>query len=253
MPPQVITSPANPLLKEIRKAQQQGGLTDHGWLIAEGPHLVAEAARSGLRIAYLILTDGLSAPESVPAERVIHVPERVYRAISGAVTPQGIMALAEPPNYSAQSFAQNQRLIVVLDSIQDPGNAGAISRSAEAFGATGLIFFDESANPLNPKTLRSSAGSLFRVPSIRQKGPLALPFDAPVFAGVADPQAPCAWDCNLAQPCTIVVGNEGRGISPGILRIAQKIRIPTSGVESLNAGVAASLLLYEAARQRNRR
>lgn len=223
-------------------------MTTRGWLIAEGPHLVEEAARSGLRIMCAIIAAGAELPPHVHAHRTIEVPEQVYRTISGTATPQGMLALAEPPQH-AWPPRKAGAIVIVLDGIQDPGNAGTIARSAEAFGAAGLIFLGHTANPMNPKTLRASAGSLFRIPFVRQAGSLDAG-SAAVFAGVADPSAPAAWDCNLTQACAIAIGNEGSGVSAGVLQRAQPVRIPTSGVESLNAAVAASVLLYEAARQR---
>ncbi len=253
MPHERLTSPSNPLLKEIRRAQDQGGLTTRGWLIAEGPHLVEETVRSGLHIACLIVAAGVSIPAAAQADRIIEVPEPVYRSISGTTAPQNIMALAEPPQHGADAIyeGQGQRnaLVLVLDGVQDPGNAGAIARSAEAFGASGLVFLEGTANPMNPKALRASAGSLFRIPFVHAVD-LASLHAGPLFSGVASLAAPAAWDCDLAQVCGIVVGNEGRGVSAEALRRSQPVRIPTCGVESLNAAVAASVLLYEAARQR---
>jgi TrmH family RNA methyltransferase len=247
----VVTSPANPLFKEIRKAQEAGGLTSHGWLIAEGPHLVEEAMRSGLHIRRAIVGNG-AAPFHGRADRILEVTEKVFRSISGTGTPQGILVLADPPAHTAEDLVRAPAMIVILDGIQDPGNAGAIARSAEAFGATGLVFAGPSANPLSPKTLRASAGSLFRIPFIR--GPIteAIPPDIPLFAGIPGP-ASAPWECDFTQPCAIVIGSEGAGVSSDLLRRARKIHIPTRGVESLNAAVSAGVLLYEASRQRSRR
>lgn len=247
----VVTSPANPLLKEIRKAQEAGGVTSRGWLIAEGPHLAAEVLRSGLHIRCAIVSLG-APPFLGPADRTVEVTESVFRSISGTETPQGILLLVDPPIHAPQDLFGSPSLLVILDGVQDPGNAGAIARSAEAFGSTGLLFAGASANPLAPKTLRASAGSLFRIPFIR--GPIepALPPAIALYAGVPGP-APAPWQCDFTQPCAIVVGAEGAGVSPELLRVARKIHIPTRGVESLNAAVSAGILLYEAARQRSGR
>ncbi len=243
-----ITSPANPLLKEIRKAQQRGGLTAQGWMIAEGPHLVEEVARSGLIAACVVVTQGLSLPPGLRADRVFEVPARVFQSISGTETPQGMLALLEPPHATLPEILSARALAVVLDGVRDPGNLGAIARSAEAFAATGLVILDGSANPWSPKALRASAGSLLRIPVIRApRDTFALPI--PLFAGRGD-RGDAPWTCDFSGPCAIVVGNEGQGVSDPILRLARPVRIPTRGVESLNAAVAASLLLYEAARQR---
>jgi TrmH family RNA methyltransferase len=133
--------------------------------------------------------------------------------------------------------------------LQDPGNAGAIVRSAEAFGATGVVFLRGSASPYHPKTLRAAAGSLFRLPFLAAA---ELPvFDFPVYAtakSAAQPIDAVDW----RQSCGFVIGSEGQGVRPEILAACQPVTIPTETVESLNAAVAAGIVLYEARRQRSR-
>jgi TrmH family RNA methyltransferase len=250
----VLTSAANPLLKEIRRAQQQGALTEMGWMIAEGQHLVEEAHRSNLRIVRAIVGEGGALPPGVQADRVIGVSGQVFRSISGTSTPQGILALVEPKFSSFASILQGVPLVVVLDGVQDPGNAGAIARAAEAFGATGIVFAKGSVSPFHPKTIRASAGSLFRLGIVLasvEETAAALDGQTSILAGV--PHAPgikSAWDSDLTRPLAFVIGNEGRGVDPRFLKTAELVAIPTGAVESLNAAVAAGVLLYEAARQR---
>jgi TrmH family RNA methyltransferase len=245
-----ITSPANALLKDIRKAQEKGSVTSDGRLIAEGPHLVEEAARSGLRIACVIVSEGVKLPHGLRADRVVEVPERLFGGIAGTETPQGILALAEPPRHSMDDVWRAGGLVVVLDAVRDPGNAGAIARSAEAFGASGMVFYGDAVNPLHPKTIRSSAGSLFRIPFVRCARGVEMPESVGLFAGVGNASARAVWDCDFRGACGIVIGNEGGGVGEMLLARAKAVRIPTRGVESLNAAVAAGILLYEAARQR---
>jgi TrmH family RNA methyltransferase len=253
----LLTSPANPLLKEIRRAQQQGALTEKGWMIAEGPHLVEEAWRSNLRITRAVVTEGGALPAGVHADRVIEVSDKVFRSISGTSTPQGILALVEPKLASFQSILTGVPLVVVLDAVQDPGNAGAIARAAEAFGATGIVFAKGSVNPFHPKTIRASAGSLFRLGIVLagvEETALALHGQVTILAGV--PHAPgvkAAWDTDLTRPLALVIGSEGHGVDARFLQAAERIAVPTGAVESLNAAVAAGVLLYEAARQRSSR
>jgi TrmH family RNA methyltransferase len=140
-------------------------------------------------------------------------------------------------------------LIVILDGIQDPGNAGAILRAAEAFSATGAIFLKGSVNPYNPKCLRGSAGSIFRLPVVTGFTPADLPSNITLYS--TDPRAKKSLDqADFTQPCAIVIGAEGRGVTPELAARAQSVRIPTAQVESLNAAVAAGIVLYEARRQR---
>jgi TrmH family RNA methyltransferase len=142
----------------------------------------------------------------------------------------------------------------VLDGVQDPGNAGAILRGAEAFGATGVIFIKGSVNPHNPKAIRASAGSVFRVPLIPALDPdlaLAAISQRKIDLYAAMPKAEITLtDTDLKRRCAFIIGSEGRGVSSRLQGSAVNLRIPTAQVESLNASVAAGILLYEAWRQR---
>ncbi len=226
-------------------------------MIAEGPRVVFEAARGSLRIPRLVLTEDVPVPENLQADLVIHVSAKVFRGISATESPQGILALVEPPIHVPESIFGAVPLIVVLDGVQDPGNAGAVARAAEAFGATGLIFPKGAVSPHHPKTVRASAGSLFRIPFLRG---LSLPAVHDLLRNrvsllAAVPRqsgATPAWSYDLTRPVALLIGSEGQGLNDAFSRAAQKISIPTLGVESLNAAMAAGVLLYEASRQRNR-
>ncbi|MES1258727.1 MAG: RNA methyltransferase, partial [Acidobacteriota bacterium] len=167
-------------------------------------------------------------------------------------------ALVKPPKWSLDRLFKGPSLVVVLEGIQDPGNAGAIVRAAEAFGATGVIFVKGTASPHHPKTLRASAGSLFRIPYVSgldvtatraalQKERVVI-YAAMPYTGSEH----LAEDVDLARRCALVIGSEGQGIGQELHDAAEYVAIPTAGVESLNAAVAAAVLLYEARRQRGR-
>jgi TrmH family RNA methyltransferase len=149
-------------------------------------------------------------------------------------------------------------LLVVLAGVQDPGNLGTILRSAEAFGATGVVSLPGTVSAWNPKAVRASAGSVFRVPLIVASADECFPrlhgAEATIWATVAA-RAKAANEVNLAKPVALVIGNEGNGVPTELLARADALlTIPCPGpVESLNAAVAASVLLYEAARQRGAR
>jgi TrmH family RNA methyltransferase len=149
-------------------------------------------------------------------------------------------------------------LVVVLDGLQDPGNAGAIVRAAEAFGATGVLFLKGTVSPFNSKTLRASAGSLFRIPYLHgvdsalaraalQQNRVELYAGVPQQTGGA---ARSLSEIDLTGRCGLIIGNEAHGVGEDLRSAAAEISIPTVGVESLNAAVAAGILLYEARRQR---
>lgn len=240
-----IQSRQNPWVKEIRKAVRQGTLTASGLLVAEGIHLYEEALRSGLRVAALFAVR--SWAEKLPGASL--VPEALMREMTSLDSPAGVIALVDPPE--ERSVARGVTL--VLDAVQDPGNAGTILRSAEAFGVASVVALKGSVDLFSPKVLRASAGSVFRVPLRRQVDWEALagdprPLYVSVVRGGLSP-AEADWD----EGALLVIGNEGKGVSEPLLRAGQAISIPTAGVESLNAAVAASILIYEATRGLERR
>jgi TrmH family RNA methyltransferase len=240
-------SAQNPLLKQIRRAVFRGSLTEDGYAVAEGAHLIDEARRAGCEIAALIATE--SSAGRFPGARIVN--DKLFHQLASTETPQGVMALVRPPVWTLPQTMDGQALVVVLDGIQDPGNAGAILRAAEAFGATGAVFLKGSVNPYNPKCLRGSAGSVFRLPLVTSVEPEEFLQSAPPCLYAAMPRAAkLVSEVDLAAPCAIVMGSEARGVGSTMATRATGVRIPTSGVESLNAAVAAGILLYEARRQR---
>jgi RNA methyltransferase, TrmH family len=255
-----ITSAANPLLKDVRRAISRGGLTRQGWCIAETCHLLEEALRSDCEVKVVLAAE--SAREAVEAHaagiKTAVLPDALFQSISGTEAAQGVMALVEPRVWRIEQLVHGDALVVVLDGLQDPGNAGAIVRAAEAFGATGAIFLKGTVSPYNPKTLRASAGSLFRLPMMHgmeaecagvalRQNRVHLFAAVPSYGNGAANQLTAA---DLTVSCGLIIGNEARGVSPELRSAARLISIPTAGVESLNAAVAAGILLYEARRQR---
>jgi TrmH family RNA methyltransferase len=186
--------------------------------------------------------------------RVIVVADALFNTISATESSQGVIALVRPPAWTLDQLFRGQALVVVLDGIQDPGNAGTIVRSAEAFGATGVIFVKGTVSPHNPKSLRASAGSLFRVPFVYgmdEELTRVTLAQRRMDAYAAAPRGKKSLqDIDLTRPCALVIGSEGRGVSEKLRAACLDLRIPTLSVESLNASAAASILLYEARRQR---
>lgn len=247
----IITSPDNPILKKIRKAVASGRLTDDGIAVAEGPHLVAEAVRSGLEIERIVVSEDASF-DRFGDYPVTAVAGRVFRELKDTEHSQGVIALVRAPIHNVQEIckAETPGLVVVLDGIQDPGNAGTIIRSAEAFGATGVVLLKGSVHPWNPKCLRASAGSLFRIPVAAGVEDLGVFSESRWY--VAAGEAIETIDVvDWTLPSLLFVGNEGAGVRENWRSRSRAVRIPTVGVESLNAAVAASVILYEAHRQRS--
>jgi RNA methyltransferase, TrmH family len=263
--PVIVQSRQNTRVKELRAGfahpvRTGGDGGDADAISIEGEHLVQEALRSQIRFRAVFvrsgsqrLLDRLSLPEQVP---VLELTPDVFASAVETESPQGIAALVEPPHFDLQdALAGTRPLVVVTAALQDPGNLGTLVRSAEAFGATGVIVLPGTVSIWNSKALRASSGSAFRTPvvfahfgeaggALRQRG-------IQVLAAVAAEGTACN-EVNLTEPTAILIGNEGSGLPDELLRDADAaVRIPTPGpVESLNAGIAASILLYEAARQR---
>jgi TrmH family RNA methyltransferase len=250
---QTVTSAANPLLRDVRRAIARGGLTAEGFCIAEGFHLLDEAFRSNREVALVLAAESVRIGVTA---RLVLVPDSLFQTIASTETSQGVIALVRPPEWKLGDLFREPSLVVMLDGVQDPGNAGTIVRAAEAFGASGVMFLKGTVSPWNPKTLRASAGSLFRVPfvtgitapeaaSASQLHTLQT-FAAMPFTG----SEKLAHQVDLTRGCAMVIGGEGRGVSEQLRAAAEALAIPTVRVESLNAAVAASILLYEARRQR---
>jgi TrmH family RNA methyltransferase len=255
---QVLTSPRNPLVKEVRKAILRGSLTDDGLCVAEGFHLLDEALRSDCEISAVFTAE--SVREAVERHfkgrqiRVIALPGELFHSISSTEASQGVIALVRPPAWTLDHVFRGLALVVVLDGVQDPGNSGAIVRAAEAFGATGVVFLKGSVSPYNPKCLRASAGSVFRVPMVtglEERSLLAALDERPIETYALAPDG--AFDiaqCHFESRCALIVGSEGRGVSERLRTKAIGVRISTIRVESLNAAMAAGIALYEARRKR---
>jgi len=261
--PEKITSAANPLLKDVRRAIARGSLTEQGWCVAETFHLLEEALRSDCDVKVVLAAESvISAVEKhvgkLARVKVAVLPDALIQSLSALDTGQGVMALVKPAEWKLEHLFRGCPLVVVLDGLQDPGNAGAIVRAAEAFGATGVLFLKGTVSPYNSKTLRASAGSLFRVPYLHGMDAALVRAvlrqnRVELYAGVpqqAGGLARSLFDIDLTGRCGLIIGNEAHGVSEDLRSAAAEISIPTAGVESLNAAVAAGILLYEARRQR---
>lgn len=257
----VIESPKNSLLQEIRKAAALGRPTEDGLVVAEGPHLLSEALRGQWVIEQVLITTSFGHQESDLLNglrtNLIEVSERAFAATSATRTHQGVITLLRPRKWSWDDVTRGNGIVVVLDAIQDPGNAGTIVRSAEAFGASGAIFLRGSVHVANGKLLRAAAGSMFRIPLLESVPAECLVRELrergiPLYALSADGEEDLSR-LNLTVLSALALGSEGAGISPPVEQAAESVRIPVQTVESLNVGVAGSIALFESARQRRSR
>jgi TrmH family RNA methyltransferase len=256
-----ITSRSNARVKALR-ASFGGKASRPGELLGlEGEHLIAEALRSGVAFDTVFVRQGSEAVlergalAGLRAEEVVVLSGDVFASAVDTGSPQGIAAMVVLPE---PKMSVGDGPVLVLEDLQDPGNLGTLLRSAEAFGARQVMVTPGTVSAWNPKVVRASAGSVFRMPVLRAPlGELAAELVAQgveVFAAVAQTEgAVPVVDARLAGKCALMIGNEGAGLSREALGLARhRVRIPCA-VESLNAAVAGSTLLYEAMRQREAR
>lgn len=258
-PQEIITSRGNAWLKRLRHAAARGGATASGTALAESPLLLHEALRADIEIERVFASERTQARIAavVPPHRRIPVhvvADRLFDEVATTSRNQGVLALVRLPTWRPEQVFAG--LTLALDAVQDPGNAGSIARSAEAFGASGLVFLKGSAAPANPKALRAAAGSLFRLPFLEGVEPaMFLEFvrerGKALFAADARGGTPLS-EADLAPDAAVVIGSESHGVAPALLAAATPVAIPTAAVESLNAAAAAAVIAYEAARRRAR-
>jgi TrmH family RNA methyltransferase len=256
----VISSRSNQRVKQLRAAFSGNRRLSEGLAAIEGEHLLEEALRSGIEIAAVFATPGRSLPAGLSSKiEIVRLSEDVFSSAVETRSPQGVAALIEPPSHVFNDLLQHASpLILMAAGVQDPGNLGTLIRSAEAFGASGVLTTAGTASEWNQKALRASAGSVFRLPVVSVEEHQVADLSRQglrLFAATGHQEGMGtlpANDADLRGPSVIMIGNEGTGLSDTWLRLATSaITIPCPGpVESLNAAVAGSLLLYEASRQR---
>ncbi|HEV3475776.1 MAG TPA: TrmH family RNA methyltransferase [Actinomycetota bacterium] len=267
----MITSVRNRRIATAAKLRKRGIREQHQKFLVEGAQATAEALAAGV-VEEVFSVPGSTGrvPEVAEQARasgidVIEVGENVMAHLTSAVTPQGLAAVArfvdvplsELTPAEAGLAAGTKGIIPVLCSVRDPGNAGAILRSADASGAGGVVFSSDSVDVYNAKTVRASAGSLFHLPVVRDARPEdAVPAlaesGAQVLAASADGEM-TMYEADLTGPTVLLLGNEAWGLPAEIRGLAEHtVRVPIEGkAESLNLAAAAALLLFESARQRS--
>lgn len=255
----------NPKVKMLSRLSQRRYREKEGKFIVEGRRLVAEALASSWPVEGIYATPGFVVREGhnlfslAQARRIpwYELPEEIFRRLSATEEPQGVLAVVSTRRVEfAELLQPAPPLLIVVDALQDPGNLGTIVRTAQAAGATGMLLLAGTVDLFNPKTVRATAGALFRLPVVQdlsweeaQKflGEAGLPLI------VADPQGEVPlYRADFRGPVAIAVGSEGAGLRPEVRKAAtRRVFIPMpGGAESLNVAVAAALLLYEAVRQR---
>jgi len=259
IPIKAVTSKENPLYKFIKSLNQKKARESKKLFLIEGIRLAEEAVKSGVKIKYLIINEAVKNFPQVNHDCcVLRLKNSLFKNLSETITPQGIIAVVKHVDIPLSKVKLGiHPFIVVLDGLQDPGNVGAIIRTAAAAGSSAVFFTNGSVELYNPKVVRSTMGSLFQVPIVNKlDADLLIKWldERSINIVVADLNSEeCYYCADLRKSLALVVGNENKGPGVAWKRAAKKIvRIPMSDLtESLNASVAAGVLIYEVIRQRN--
>ncbi len=263
-----ISSPANEKIKSVVQLQTKASVRKkQKMFVVEGIKMYEETPENQLELTYVsekfydeyVKTGKVSdkIKSRLKKQEYIIVADQVFKNMSDTVTPQGIMAVVKQNEYKLSDILKKgeRQIFMVLESLQDPGNMGTIIRTAEGAGIAGIIVNKETVDMYNPKVIRSTMGSIYRVPVVVTED-LESTLDELSEAGVTLFAAHLKGDVyytdgQFMDGAAFLIGNEANGLSDAISKKAHKlIKIPMEGqVESLNASVAAAILMYEAKRQ----
>lgn len=260
-----ITSLKNPLIKEIKSLYRKKERLKNNSFIIEGIKIIQEAINYDYELKYIIYTDQLLSTTDgkeffgiiKDLDNIIYVPNNIFKEIADTENPQGVLAIAKF-QYKILNQINNKKGIslVFLDELQDPGNMGTIIRTADAFNIDGIIVTPGSVDPYNPKVVRATMGSIFRVPLYYTtegvKDLIQLKSQGiKVYSTSLEGSIPI-FDANFKESFVLIIGNESKGVSEEYYSLSDRlIKIPMLGkAESLNAGVASSIIMYEVMKQR---
>jgi TrmH family RNA methyltransferase len=256
-----ITSRSNARVKALRSSFS-GRASNIGETVGiEGEHLIAEALKSEFELETIFLRQGSEGLLERPSlaglgrDKIVLLSADVFDSAVDTASPQGVAATLAIPLFGAKLSLASKGPALLLEGLQDPGNVGTLLRSAEAFDVPFVWMTNDCANPWSPKVMRASAGSVFRIPvhrgtltdhyeSLKEGG---FRFVAAVAPGRG---ARSLFDIHLGGSCAVMIGNEGTGLSAEALALADELVTIPCEIESLNAAVAGSTILYEAMRQR---
>lgn len=257
----------NALVKELRQAFAHAERTESGECAIEGIRIVEEAIRSGLKFRAVFFRESAEnvaeklLPQIGSHVETLLVPDSIFDGAVASESPQGIAALVRLREFSLSDTFERLQVgpVMVVVGLQDPGNLGTILRSAEAFGCAGVVLGEGTVSPFNSKVVRASAGSIFRLPVVLSKADggvdsviTKLRSQSVRLIATSSHKGTPLDQALLTEPSAIFVGSEGSGLPRNLLaQVDELVAIPHAPqVESLNAGVAGSIVLYEAARQR---
>ena len=254
----MISSTSNPRIKNLKKLMTNARYRrEKGCFPVEGPRMFFEIPKDRILEVYVTEAFKERYRETLTGYPCEVIEDRIMRSLSDTKTPQGVMAMVRRQETSLTDLLNKDKpqAFLLLENLQDPGNLGTMLRTAEAAGMTGVIVDRRSVDPYNTKVIRSSMGAILRLPLLEcdDLGPVCRQMKEAgirIFAGHLDGES--LYQSDFRVSCAFLIGNEGQGLSPEIMAQAdQGIRIPMKGkVESLNAAMAATILMYELLRQR---
>ncbi|MDR0405319.1 MAG: RNA methyltransferase [Clostridiales bacterium] len=249
-----ITSSENGRYKELKKLSARSyRRAEAGLFLAEGERIAADALECGAA-EYFVIDEGYGEADAAALEaraEVYRFSDKLFHAVSDTKTTQGIIAVCRVRTDGADGIDHLRGLLVICDGVSDPGNLGTILRTAECAGAAGVLLLDGCADRYNPKSVRATMGSIFRVPVyLCEVGALARLTAHEIIAAALDNAEPL-YDTRFGENTAILIGSEARGVSKeAAAYAARRVTIPMrGGAESLNAAVAAGLMMYEVRRQ----
>ena len=250
---ELITSRQNPLCTHIRKLAASGSYRrQHGEFLCDSPKLLEEALLRHADLHTVVCTEGTALPPVPAGVRLVRVPGDVMKSLSPAQTPQGVLSVCGMQSQKLPDTLEGKRY-VVLDGVQDPGNVGTILRTADAFSADGMLLVNACADLYNPKTVRATMGAVFRCPvwtcDVAALRELLSASKLPLYGAALRSDTVDARAVDYSR-CAVAIGSEGKGLSQAVLDACDRtVLIPMQAhCESLNAAVAATVLLWEAAR-----
>lgn len=260
---EAIISPGNQSIKYIKSLHNKKYRDLHKRFLVEGQKMVSEAMTSNFEVEMLVFsesyTEKLPVRDEAPQRtRYLKVTEQIFKTLSDTQSPQGVLAVVKPNDWSYQQITElSKGFLVILDGVKDPGNLGTIVRTVDAAGGDGVILINECVDPYNPKAVRATMGSVFRVPIFQVddtdellEGSLAETAWHIAASGLQGDDV-FEWQGNYPK-IALVMGSESHGVSPQVMDKSHSVvRIPmVGGTESLNASVAAGILTYEIFRKR---
>jgi len=264
---QLITSSQNTVVKELKSLKTKRTRDEKGLFFIEGIRFMEEALKENAEFDKIFISEKLADINggseilkriNNESYTIYSLPDKLFKEISDTENPQGILATIRFRKMSADEIHEDGRFYIILDSLQDPGNMGTIIRTADAAGVSGIIISKGCVDIYNPKVLRSTMGSVFHIPLYHSED-LIKTINKLKKSGCKIYAAHLKGSVNYFEEdmrgrSAIIIGNEANGISDEIAEQADVlVKIPMPGrAESLNASVAASLLMYEVVRQQNR-